>query len=337
MTAALSILIVEDERIVAKDLQQSLLEMGYDAFAIASSADDAMRCASERRPDVVLMDIRIKGERDGIEAADALRTSFGVPVVYLTAHADEATLERAKRTEPYGYLVKPVKSSELRSVVEVSVHKHAADRRLRERERWFSTTLRCIADAVVTVDVAGNVSFMNPVAEELTGMTSAEALGRPNTEVVRLRAPQGSALDAALATRGPVQIDEATLERAGLRGSLDRRQRRARARRRRTPRGHHGVPRHLRAAGGAAPPRVQRSTRLARHHGGRGGARGEQPALGDQGQLSVPAGGARAGARGWAGERASERGDAAHPPSVDLRTHRDSVRGLADRADRGGI
>ena len=220
MTAALSILIVEDERIVAKDLQQSLLEMGYDAFAIASSADDAMRCASERRPDVVLMDIRIKGERDGIEAADALRTSFGVPVVYLTAHADEATLERAKRTEPYGYLVKPVKSSELRSVVEVSVHKHAADRRLRERERWFSTTLRCIADAVVTVDVAGNVSFMNPVAEELTGMTSAEALGRPNTEVVRLRAPQGSALDAALATRVPVQIDEATLERAGLRGRL---------------------------------------------------------------------------------------------------------------------
>ena len=105
-------------------------------------------------------------------SVSASSTSFSVPVVYLTSHADEATLERAKRTEPYGYLVKPVKSSELRSVVEISAHRHAADRKVRERERWFSTTLRSIADAVVTVDPDGNVSFMNPVAESLCGRSA---------------------------------------------------------------------------------------------------------------------------------------------------------------------
>jgi CheY-like chemotaxis protein len=164
-----SILIVEDERIVAKDLQQTLAGMGYDAFAIASSADEALARASARCPDVVLMDIRIKGQRDGVEAAEILRARFGVPVVYLTAHADDATIERATRSEPYGYLLKPVKAAELRSAIEVSIYRHAMEKRLREREKWFSTTLRSLSDAVMTVDLAGNVSFMNPAAEQLTG------------------------------------------------------------------------------------------------------------------------------------------------------------------------
>lgn len=130
-----SILIVEDERIVAKDLQQTLAGMGYDAFAIASSAEEALSRASERCPDLVLMDIRIKGKRDGIETAALLHERFGAPIVYLTAHADEATLDRAKRTEPYGYLMKPVRSAELRSVVEISIYKHQMDLRQRERDR----------------------------------------------------------------------------------------------------------------------------------------------------------------------------------------------------------
>ena len=168
----LSVLIVEDERIVAIDLQQTLSRMGYDAFAIASSADEAMRRASERRPDVVLMDIRIKGDRDGVETAALMRQQFEVPIVYLTAHADDATVERAKHTEPYGYLLKPVKSAELRSVLEVSLYKHAMERKLRERERWFSTTLRSIADSVVAVDTAGNVIFMNSAARRLRAWRS---------------------------------------------------------------------------------------------------------------------------------------------------------------------
>ena len=100
-----SILIVEDERIVAKDLQETLVNMGYDAFAVASSAEEAIARAAERRPDLVLMDIRIKGQRDGVETAKILRERFEVPVIYLTAHSDDATLERAGKTGPFGYLL----------------------------------------------------------------------------------------------------------------------------------------------------------------------------------------------------------------------------------------
>src|SRR5688572_4401634 len=146
-----AILVVEDERIVAKDLQQTLIALGYDAFAIASSAEQALARATERCPDLVLMDIRIQGKRDGVETAALLRERFSVPVVYLTAHADDTTMERARQTEPHAYLLKPVKSAELRSAIEVALHRHQLEQRLRERERWFSTTLQSIADAVITV------------------------------------------------------------------------------------------------------------------------------------------------------------------------------------------
>jgi len=181
-----SILIVEDERIVAKDIQQTLLDLGYDAFAIASSAEEAISYASQRCPDLVLMDIRIQGEHDGIEAAEMLRSQFHVPIVYLTANADAGTVERAKKTEPYGYLKKPVRSADLRSVVEVSLHKHEAEKRLRESEHWFSTTFRSIADAVITVDVLGNVTFMNPAAEALTGTRAEDGCGKPIVEALHL-------------------------------------------------------------------------------------------------------------------------------------------------------
>ncbi len=208
-----SVLIVEDEGIFALDLQQTLAEMGYDAYAVAASGDDAVSRASERCPDLVLMDIRIKGARDGIETAGLLRDRFGVPVVYLTAHADEATVERAKKTEPYGYLMKPIKPAELRSAVEVSIYRHGMERRLRERERWFSTTLRSIGDAVIAVDLSGKVTFINPAAEALIGVPGAEALGQPAREVVRLRAPDlpASPLDAVLEQRRNLTIEQAPL------------------------------------------------------------------------------------------------------------------------------
>src|ERR1700733_88663 len=122
-----AILLVEDEAIVAKDLQESLVEMGYDAFAIASSAEEAIACASVRRPDIVLMDIHIKGRCDGIDAAEILAEKFHSAVIYLTAHAADATIQRAKKTEPYGYLLKPVKSVELRSVIEIALYRRELD------------------------------------------------------------------------------------------------------------------------------------------------------------------------------------------------------------------
>lgn len=219
MTAATraSVLIVEDERIVALDLQQTLHEFGYDAFAIASSLDEAIALASARRPDLVLMDIRINGPKGGIETAQLLGERFLVPIVYLTAHADESTVARARLTEPHGYLVKPIKAAELRSTMEVALYRHALARELREREKWFSTTLRSIADAVLTVDLAGRVTFMNAVAERLTGASASAALGQPAQSVLRLlpradsAAPPPDPLETALRERKPGNDDDLRL------------------------------------------------------------------------------------------------------------------------------
>lgn len=211
-----SVLVVEDDRIVAKDLQQRLAGMGYDAFAVASSSEEAVGRATEKCPDIVLMDIHIKGQRDGIQTAQILKDRFHVPVVYLTAHADEATIDRAKRTEPHGYLLKPVKTEELRSAIEVGLYRHEMERRLREREQWFSTTLRSIGDAVVTVDLAGRVMFMNPAAETLIGLKAANAIGKSARDVLHLvdqRPPASdpTPLDTALRTKQRVELEDAGL------------------------------------------------------------------------------------------------------------------------------
>jgi PAS domain S-box-containing protein len=212
-----SVLVVEDEGIIAQNLRELLFELDYDAYAIAPSADDAVARASERCPDVVLMDIRIKGRRDGIDTAAIMRDRFDVPVVYLTAHADDATLERAKRTEPFGYLVKPVKPQELRSALEIARYKHAMERRLRARERWFATTMQSIADAIVAVDLAGKVTFLNAAAEKLLGVALAQAQGRSARELLRLRPPAGGAfaetpLEQVLRERRAIQLSGAVLE-----------------------------------------------------------------------------------------------------------------------------
>ena len=209
-----SILIVEDERIVALDLQQTLREFGFAGTDVASSADEAMACAAARRPGLVLMDIRIAGPRDGIETAVALKAQFDVPVVYLTAHADEVTLQRATATTPHGYLLKPIKAAELRSAVEVSLVRHDLERRQREREQWFSATLASIGDAVVAVDLDGRVAFMNAVAARLTGVEAAAGAGRPVAEVLQLEhAWSGPDLPVlqALRERKAVELDTAPL------------------------------------------------------------------------------------------------------------------------------
>jgi two-component system, cell cycle sensor histidine kinase and response regulator CckA len=210
--ASKRILIVEDERIIAKDLQRSLLQLGYDVAPPVVSGDAAIQAASERSPDLVLMDIHIAGTQDGIDTAQILRDRFDTPVIYLTAFADSETVARAALTEPLGYLVKPVKPDELRAAVEVALHKHEIERRLRERERWFSTTLRSIGDAVISTDSQGAITFMNRAAEELTGRGSELARGQPVGSLLRLmaRSDAGSieySIDEALRDSKVVHVD----------------------------------------------------------------------------------------------------------------------------------
>ena len=117
------VLVVEDERVVAKDLALTLEGMGYEVTGSAASRDEALAACARQVPDIVLMDIRIKGPIDGIETATELLELYGLHVIYLTAHADIASIDRAKRTRPHAYLLKPVKAGELQGAIEIAMFK----------------------------------------------------------------------------------------------------------------------------------------------------------------------------------------------------------------------
>ena len=187
------ILVVEDQGIVATDIQRCLEDAGFEVTGIATSMKDAIQEASQSRPDLVLMDIRIQGLADGIDAGDHLHRNFGLPIVYLTAHDDRDTMSRAKRTEPMAFLIKPFKPAELTSTVEIALQRSWAEEVAQERERSFLSALGAIGDAVWTADSEGCVRFMNRAAEELTGWSQELALGRTATDIVQVvNEPDGS-------------------------------------------------------------------------------------------------------------------------------------------------
>jgi len=155
--------------VVARDIQHQLTRIGHTVVGVTPSGEDAVRLALESHPDLVLMDIRLEGDLDGVDAAQQIRNRCQLPVIFLTAYANDETLQRARVTEPFGYLLKPFEDSQLRTVIEMALYKHAAERKLRESERRFVATLSSIGDAVIATDDRAQVTFMNPVAEALTG------------------------------------------------------------------------------------------------------------------------------------------------------------------------
>ena len=134
-----NILVVEDESIVAKDIEHSLKKLGYNVVGMASTGDRAIELSSETTPDLVLMDIMLKGDMSGIEAAQRIRENQQIPVIYLTAYADESTLSKAKVTEPYGYIIKPFKEIDIHTSIEMALYKHGKESEMRkERDMLFS-------------------------------------------------------------------------------------------------------------------------------------------------------------------------------------------------------
>ncbi len=176
MTTDARILVVEDESIVAMNIQDKLKELGYSVIGMVSYGEEALSKVEETKPDLVLMDIVLKGDMDGIEAAEKIREKSDVPVVYLTAYSDDNTLKRAKITEPHGYILKPFEQRELHINIEIALYKYRMEKKLKQSEQWLLATLRMMGCGVIAADVDENITFMNAGAEKLTGWKFKDAL-----------------------------------------------------------------------------------------------------------------------------------------------------------------
>ncbi|MFP4443340.1 MAG: response regulator, partial [Spirochaetia bacterium] len=170
------ILIVEDEHIVALDIKMLLLKYGYEVAGIYSDAESALAALEKNLPELVLMDIKLQGEMDGIEATQQIKNKYDIPVILLTAFADEATLQRAKITEPFAYLIKPFEDRELRTQIVIALYRHRMEKEVKSREKLFSTTLNSIGDAVILLDENDVVQYYNPVAAKIAAPVLKENL-----------------------------------------------------------------------------------------------------------------------------------------------------------------
>lgn len=169
------ILIVEDSYVVALHLQKTLEKEGHVVIGIENSGEAALLKVEKQRPSIVLMDIMLSGKLDGIETARTLRSRYNLPVVYITALTDKETIQRAKITEPFGYLTKPFEDREVFTVIEMALYKHEIESRLKQSEEKFYSTVRSISDAVIIVDSNYHVTYLNPSAEVMTGCKAYEA------------------------------------------------------------------------------------------------------------------------------------------------------------------
>ncbi len=203
------VLVVEDERLIAEEIQERLARLGFSIVGIVDTGEDAVQVAHMELPELILMDIRLKGKMDGIEAATEIRSEHNIPIIYLTAHSDQGTRRRAMETTPCGYVLKPFREEDLLAAMETALHLNAQDRRLRESEARYAATLASIVDGVVATDEGGRVTFMNPVAEALTGWRFSTAKGAAIEKVLKLvdgssNKPVENPVRRALRQRAPV-------------------------------------------------------------------------------------------------------------------------------------
>jgi two-component system cell cycle sensor histidine kinase/response regulator CckA len=168
------VLVVEDEAIVARDIQVALEGLGYDVPAVAYSGDEAIEKAEQTHPDLALMDIVLPGSIDGIEAAEQIWSRFDIPVVFVTAYADDETLRRTKATELCGYILKPFEDRELHVNIQMALFKHDKDNKLRERENRYRELAKSLPQTVFEVDQTGTLTFASRQASEVFGYTKQD-------------------------------------------------------------------------------------------------------------------------------------------------------------------
>ncbi|HEY3937634.1 MAG TPA: response regulator [Bryobacteraceae bacterium] len=187
MKSRTKVLIVEDEPIIAADADRKLRRLDYEVLAIASDAEEGFLAAAATQPDVVLMDIDLKGSSDGIEAATKVYSELQIPVVFMTAHDDMKTLRRAQEAEPFGYMTKPVASADLANSIEVAVRRHHKQNTQQVREHWLEAQLMSVGEGLVAANHDGTIWFINPEAERLLGVSGADIIGSSFRSAIPLR------------------------------------------------------------------------------------------------------------------------------------------------------
>jgi PAS domain S-box-containing protein len=187
----LRILIVEDEALIVEEMSDRLSRAGSDVVATTDNGAAAIESAVALRPDLILMDVRLKGEMDGIRAAELIQRQFAVPIVYLTAHSDHGTLERVKASGAAGYIQKPFHIRNLIAAIDMAVHRFKMERQLEDSLLTYATILASSSDAVIATDVTGHVRFMNSAAERLTGWALRDAQGQRSSAVLCLASFKG--------------------------------------------------------------------------------------------------------------------------------------------------
>ncbi len=208
MSGKVKILVVEDEAVVAEDLKQTLIGMGYDVPAVVCSGELFLDTTEEEQPDLILMDISLGRGDDGITVAERLCARFDIPMIYLSSHADDVTFQRSLLTGPFAFLLKPFDSLRLRQTIEIALAKHTVEKRLKESSEHYRTIFDVSGSAMMIVDEDGTIAMVNEEFEHLSGYT--EGGGRMPERVVRLLC------DGAIRS----QRDTAMLERNGRRSGF---------------------------------------------------------------------------------------------------------------------
>lgn len=182
----LRVMIVEDEMIVAKDLQRILKKLGYETTDPFSAGRKALEQLEFLRPDFILLDINLKGDMDGIQLAQHVLQDYGIPFIFITAFSDKNTLNRAKTVEPYGYIIKPFSEDDIRTSIELALYKHAKDVEHRSKSNTFADALDNIEQGIIITDALRKIIFINRAAESLTGTVKNEVTGTDIASAIKL-------------------------------------------------------------------------------------------------------------------------------------------------------
>ena len=174
-----SILIVEDEKIISHDIKKILMNFGYEVSGIAVSGKEVLDHIERQEPELVLMDIILEGNMTGIETAEKINERWNIPIIYLTAYADERTLQKAKTTIPYGYILKPFEEKELYAIVEMAFHKHKLEKIFLESLEYNRNIIDSSLDMIITVDKEGKIVEFNRAAQEIFGYKKTDVNGKP--------------------------------------------------------------------------------------------------------------------------------------------------------------